>query len=78
MPRNMDIPVVKYMLIVAGRRNLVGEVLLYITEVNPITGSWQEDYWFQSSLHSKDGSKPSRILGQGLEKWDVDSTDLLN
>lgn len=72
LPRNLDIPVVKYMLIVADRRHLLWEVASYITEVNTITGSWQEDYfWFQSRLHSKDDSKLSAIQDSGSRPWEM-------
>lgn len=69
-PRNLGIPVVKYMLIVADRRHLLWEVLLYITEVDTITGSWQEDcFCFQSRLDSKDDSKLSAIQDSGSRPW---------
>lgn len=59
------------MQVVGDRRYLLWEVL-YIAEVNTITGSWQEDYfWFQSRLHSKDDSKPSAIQDSGSKPWEM-------
>lgn len=59
------------MQVAGGRIYLLWEVL-YIAEVNTITGSWQEDYfWFQSRLHSKDGSKLSAIQDSGSKPWEM-------
>lgn len=80
-PRNLDIPVVKYVQVAGDRRYLLWEVL-YIAEVNTITGSWREDSAPGSSLgcipRTTANCQQSRILGQSPGKWDVASTPLFN